>query len=106
MPHFKDTNNRVHFIESWAHIGLLPDGVVEIDKTEAETLAKATPPPIVPLRLQAAQEMEECKDLIFDMILDNKPVSPAMKAHFQEVRAIANGIDSTSISLPKRPKLV
>lgn len=47
MPHYKDTDNKLHFLddESFAH--LLPPGSVKITDAEAEAL-RPVPAPVVP----------------------------------------------------------
>lgn len=45
MPHYKAPDNSVHFIDSEEFVFLLPEGVVEITKEEAEVLTYVPPPP-------------------------------------------------------------
>lgn len=44
MPHYKATNNTLHFIESTAFSHLLPSGCIEITAAEAEVLRMANIP--------------------------------------------------------------
>ena len=44
MPHYKDYNNQVHFIESGEFINLLPAGCVEITDEEADAIRVANTP--------------------------------------------------------------
>jgi hypothetical protein len=43
MPYFKDTSNKVHFLDDAALAALLPAGAVQITKAEADDLLR--PPP-------------------------------------------------------------
>lgn len=47
MPYYKDTTNKVHFIESADFVYLLPSGSVEITQAEAEALTASPPPAII-----------------------------------------------------------
>ena len=38
MPHYKDTQNKLHFLDDDSFVHLLPAGSVQITDTEAETL--------------------------------------------------------------------
>jgi hypothetical protein len=38
MPHYKDLNNKLHFLESTEFEYILPEGCVEITEEEAESL--------------------------------------------------------------------
>lgn len=44
MPHYKDYNNQLHFIESGEFINLLPAGCVEISDQEADAIRLAAIP--------------------------------------------------------------
>ena len=44
MPHFKDTNNNLHFLDDASFIHLLPNGSVEIADEEAEQIRLASIP--------------------------------------------------------------
>jgi hypothetical protein len=45
MPHYKDLNNGLHFIDDASFAHLLPEGSVEITDEEAETLRPVPPEP-------------------------------------------------------------
>jgi len=45
MPHFKDTNNGVHFLDDASFAYMLPAGCVEITDAEAESLRPIPPEP-------------------------------------------------------------
>jgi hypothetical protein len=47
MAHYKDTNNRLHWLDSSNYEHLLPAGSVAITEDEAEAL-KFVPPPLIP----------------------------------------------------------
>jgi phosphoenolpyruvate-protein kinase (PTS system EI component) len=55
MPYFKDTNNKVHFLDNSSYVNLLPAGSVPISDEEAGALLAPTPEQI------AAQE-EDARD--------------------------------------------
>ena len=43
MPHYKDTNNALHFLDDVAFAHLLPEGCIEITEEEAEALRPQQP---------------------------------------------------------------
>lgn len=47
MPHFKDTENKLHFLDDPAFVHLLPAGSVQITDEEADALRVATPEQII-----------------------------------------------------------
>lgn len=51
MPHFKDRNNNLHFLDDASFIHLLPEGSIEITDEEAEALRQ--PPPETPEQILA-----------------------------------------------------
>lgn len=105
MPFFKDANNNVHYLQDESKGHFLPDGCVQITEIEAGALAaqknKATP-----LKDIAAQEAKEVYEILFDAMLNNKPISPELKAYFKAVKDIEKGIDTISKELPIRPNKV
>lgn len=44
MPHYKDPQNKVHFLDDVAHANLLPAGCVQITNDEADTLRNQPKP--------------------------------------------------------------
>ena len=47
MPHYKDTENKLHFLDDEAFEHMLPPGCVKITDAEAEAL-RPVPAPVVP----------------------------------------------------------
>jgi len=47
MPHYKDTENKLHWLDDEAHEYLLPNGSVKITDAEAEQMATQEEAPIV-----------------------------------------------------------
>lgn len=45
MPHYKDTNNGLHFLDDTGFEHLLPEGCVQITDEEAEALRPQPPAP-------------------------------------------------------------
>lgn len=45
MPHYKDSQNKLHFLDDAAFAHLLPDGCVEITQEEADAIANPPPAP-------------------------------------------------------------
>lgn len=45
MPHYKDTENKVHFLDDAAYVHFLPLGSVEITDEEAEQIKEQNKPP-------------------------------------------------------------
>lgn len=43
MPHYKDTNNNVHWLDSAEHEAILPPGSVQISYAEADALRYREP---------------------------------------------------------------
>lgn len=62
MPNYKDSNNRVHFIDSEYFEHLLPAGCVAITEAEAEAinLAAALPPSVDDIRIQRDALLTAC----------------------------------------------
>jgi hypothetical protein len=53
MPHFKDSQNKLHWLDDAAHAHMLPAGCVEITDAEADVLRAPPPPTPEQLREQA-----------------------------------------------------
>ena len=53
MPHYKDTNNQLHFLDDPQFINLLPAGCVEITDVEAEQIGIANMPVLTYAELRA-----------------------------------------------------
>lgn len=69
--HFKDTNNKLHFLDSAEFIHLLPSDCVEITEEEAEALRPKPPVPTYKdLRAQAYPSIADQLDTIFHSGLD------------------------------------
>jgi hypothetical protein len=45
MPHYKDTQNKLHWLDSSEHESFLPAGSVQITDAEAEALRPVAPAP-------------------------------------------------------------
>lgn len=45
MPHYKDTNNGLHFLDDTGFEYMLPEGCVQITDEEAEAIRVANMPP-------------------------------------------------------------
>jgi len=60
MPHYKDTNNKIHFLESAKFTHLLPAGCVQIADAEAEEIRKVN----IYEPTQAEKEAQETELLI------------------------------------------
>jgi hypothetical protein len=54
MPHYKDTNNALHFLDDESHEHLLPNGSVQITEQEAQAL-RPKPPLLTYRELRAAE---------------------------------------------------
>lgn len=54
MPHYKDTENKLHWIDDAQYVHLLPAGSVQISDTEADAL-KPKPPAPTYAELRAAE---------------------------------------------------
>lgn len=54
MPHYKDLNNKLHFIDDASFAHYLPEGCVEITDEEAEAL-RTVPPETTYAELRAAE---------------------------------------------------
>lgn len=67
MPYFKDTDNRVHFLDDASFSHLLPNGCVEIDEAEAFELQK--PPPETPE--QVIDRLESAIDQHLDFVANS-----------------------------------
>ena len=70
MPNYKDSNNKLHFLDSSEHEYLLPAGCVEISDDEAEAIRVAAiiPPSVDDIRAQrdsllAACDWTQCRDV-------------------------------------------
>ena len=70
MPHYKDINNQIHFLDSIEHEYMLPVGCVEISDEEAEAIRVAAiiPPSVDDIRAQrdsllAACDWTQCRDV-------------------------------------------
>jgi len=48
MPHYKDTNNQLHFLEDTGFENMLPEGCVEITDEEAAAISAANNPAPAP----------------------------------------------------------
>jgi hypothetical protein len=48
MPHYKDTNNQLHFLDDTGFENMLPEGCVQITDQEAETIRVANTPAATP----------------------------------------------------------
>ena len=81
MPHYKDTNNNIHFIErEFAH--MLPAGSVEI--TDAEAQAIQNPPPT---QAQLLQQFIAAMEYHYDLVAQRKQydnrLTCALRAGYQ-----------------------
>lgn len=54
MPHYKDLDNNLHFLDDAAFVSFLPEGCVEITDEEAEELRPKPPAPTY-VELRAAE---------------------------------------------------
>lgn len=54
MPHYKDTDNKLHWLDDAAHEYLLPAGSMQITDEEAESL-RPQPPALTYRELRAAE---------------------------------------------------
>jgi hypothetical protein len=54
MPYYKDTNNRLHFLDDESFVHLLPPGCIKISDGEAEAL-RPKPPALTYKELRAAE---------------------------------------------------
>lgn len=64
MPHFKDTNNNLHFLDDASFIHLLPNGSVEIADEEAEQIRLASIP--TPTLAELAENVREALQTAID----------------------------------------
>lgn len=62
MPHFKDTNNGVHFLDDALFAYLLPEGCVEITNEEADSLQPVYEPSYKELRAAEYPPMSDYLD--------------------------------------------
>ena len=61
MPHFKDTNGKLHFIEDLQYSYLLPSGSVEITEEEVQIILAPTPEEIENSYINAIQSFMDSK---------------------------------------------
>lgn len=79
MPHYKDTENNLHFIDDAAFAHLLPPGCVQITDEEAQAL-RPVPVPSVPQvvsRFQAFAALDDAGLLNTVEVLMSNPVTPS-----------------------------
>ena len=80
MPHYKDLDNKLHFLDSEEYEHMLPDGCIAITEVEAEELApKAAPADLImqqiytlehsitPRRLRDAMLTDSGKEWLVDI---------------------------------------
>ena len=66
MPHYKDLNDRLHFLDSIEHSHLLPEGCIQLTDEEAAPLLPAPPgPPYTELRAAEYPSFADQFDLIY-----------------------------------------
>lgn len=83
MPHFKDTNNGVHFLDDASFTFLLPEGCVEITDEEAESLRPVHTPTYAELRAAAYPNIADQLDLLYHGGMDAwKAAITAVKEEF------------------------
>jgi hypothetical protein len=109
MPHYKDTNNQLHFLDSAEFAYLLPADCVEITDAEAESIqaarAAAQAAAQAPVILKAdAQAALDKSDVVLLRCFEHAVALPAAwQTYRTALRAIVNGSDTTSTTLPTIP---
>lgn len=80
MPHYKDTGNKTHFLDSAEFVNLLPPGSVEITKAEYDALVAPTPQQVADAAAanalaaadRAARQTAKA-DLLINFLIDKTP---------------------------------
>jgi hypothetical protein len=84
MPHYKDLNNGLHFIDDASFANLLPIGCVEITDAEAAALQKVYEPTYAELR---AAEYPDYRDYLDGVVKNDQAQIDAYIAACQAVKA-------------------
>jgi hypothetical protein len=84
MPHYKDFNNGLHFIDDASFAHLLPEGCVEITEAEAEALRPVPPEPTY-AELRAA-EYPDYRDYLDGVVKNDQAQIDAYIAACQAVK--------------------
>lgn len=82
--HFKDTNNRLHWLDSASDVHLLPAGSVQITDAEAEALQPKTEPTYAQKR---AAEYPPVTDYLDGVVKSNQAQIDKYIADCQAVKA-------------------
>lgn len=61
MSYYKDTNNKLHFLEDDAYAYLLPAGAIHITETEADALRTSQPTNAPPVPVITSVEMRQAR---------------------------------------------
>jgi hypothetical protein len=59
MPHYKDINNKLYFLDDAAFEHLLPAGCVQITDAEAESIRNLNKPPLADYKAQAQDAIDQ-----------------------------------------------
>lgn len=107
MPYFKDTKNKVHFLEDSGFSHLLPSGSVEISDEEAVTLQIVIPTDAdlaAIIRFERSQKLASV-DVKINIAEDAGLDSSLLRKYRQELRDITNQVDFPSkVTWPQEPK--
>ena len=92
MPHYKDADNNIHFIDSDDFAHFLPVGCVKITDAEAEAL-RPVPAPVVPQVVSASRPAPRCCSPGLDDVeaLMAAPDTPALASSHGRMRWNSNG---------------
>ena len=107
MPHYKAPDNSIHFLDDAAHIGILPEGCVEMSDDEfaayqAEQQRQAEP--TLAMKAKAAlNTLTAPGGTVMRCYMAGIMFPADWQAYRAELLAIANGTDTTSTALPPQP---
>lgn len=106
MPYFKDTNGGLHHLDDVAFINLLPVGCVEITDAEADSIQHPAPTAAqihADLVASAKSALDNTDMVCLRCYKAGVAFPSAWQDYTTALRAIVNGSDTTSTTLPTRP---
>jgi len=104
MSYFKDTNNKVHWLDDDSYTYLLPSGSVLIASDEAQSLLAPTPDEIHQAFIATAQTALDKTDAVAIRCLKAGVAFPVeWQSYVSALRNIVSVSDITSTSLPVMP---
>lgn len=100
MPHYKDTSNKLHFIESTSFEYMLPSGCVGISDVEAEQLAVQvlTKEQLIPIAREARNAAENSDIEVFGVLWQVDAVARDRMRSTIETAAAKNVSPETTVN--------